>query len=157
MTAFEYLNQYVVSILKPCHISGVGFFAIKDIERGYPIFQPWYEESGIFSISIEEMLLLPDELCKNIYETFDNKIYYVDKTGSDKKIDKEYGKIFFPLECGFHWIYIWPKMFINSGLENSNVDTMNHIIPIATRKIKKGEELLANYGSNFKFKPKNFI
>ncbi len=157
MTAFEYLNKYVTSILKPSRINGVGFFAIRDIEEGESIFEPWKGESGIYSVTNDELLLLPDELQKNVYETFDNKIYYLDKNGVDKKVGKEYGKIFFPLECGFHWIYIWPKMFINSGLEKSNVDTMNHIIPIATKRIRRGDELLANYGSNFKFKPKNFI
>jgi len=157
MDVIEYISKYVVSILKPSRISGVGFFAIRDIKKGEPIFQPWYGNSGIYSITLEELFTLPEELQKNIYETFDNKIYYVNRDGIDQKVEKEYGKLFFPLEKGFHWIYIWPKMFINSGMDKSNVDTNNYIIPIASRDIKKGEELLANYGNNFKFKPKNFI
>jgi hypothetical protein len=47
-------------------------------------------------------------------------------------------------------------MFINSGLSNANVDTEVYD-PYALRDIKKGEELLANYGAKFKFTPKNFI
>ncbi len=155
MTAYEYLQKYVVSILKPSHISGVGYFAVRDIKKGEPIFEPWYGESGIYSITHEELFSLPDELRKSIYETFTNEFFYRDKNGNPYDIKKEYGKIFFPLEKGFHWIYIWP-MFINSGLDNANVDTEIYN-PVAIRDIKKGEELLANYGSKFKFKPKNFI
>jgi len=157
MSPFEYLQNHVVSILKPSQVSGVGFFAIRDIDEGESIFEPWFGESGIYSITQSELFTLPNELEKNIYETFDNHIYYIDKDGSTKKVEKEYGKLFFPLEKGCHWIYTYPKLFINSGLRNSNVDTINNIIPIATKNIKKGEELLANYGSNFKTTPKNFI
>ncbi len=157
MTVYDYLKNHVVAILKPSRISGVGFFAIRNIEKGESIFYPWFGESGIYSITHSELFTLPDELGKNIYETFDNHIYYLDKDGTSRKVDKEYGKLFFPLEKGCHWIYIYPKLFINSGLHNSNVDTINNIIPIATKHIKKGEELLANYGSNFKITPKNFI
>jgi SET domain-containing protein len=47
-------------------------------------------------------------------------------------------------------------MYINSGFHNSNVD-IKSINPIAIRPIKKGEEILGDYGSNFKTPPKNFI
>jgi hypothetical protein len=157
MTAYDYLKNHVVSILKPSRISGVGFFAIRNIEEGESIFYPWGGESEIYYITHSELFTLPDELKKTIYETFDNRIYYIDKDGVSKKVEKEYGKLFFPLEKGCHWVYTYPKLFINSGLHNSNVDTINNIIPIATKNIKKGEELLANYGSNFKITPKNFI
>ncbi len=157
MSPYEYLHAHVVSILKPSHISGVGFFAVRDIKKGEPIFQPWLGESGIYSITHQELFLLPEPLQKNLYETFDNKMYYIDKKNKTQLIEKDYGKIFFPLEDGFHWIYIYPKMFINSGLSKANVDTINYIIPIALRDIKVGEELLANYGSEQKFIPKNFI
>lgn len=156
MTAYEYLQKYVVSILKPSHLGGVGYFAVRDIKRGELIFNPWYGESGIYSITQEELHSLPEDLQKSIYETFDNKIYYLDKEGNECKVDKELGKIFILLEKGFHWLYIYPPMFINSGLSNANVDTELYN-PVALRNIKKGEELLANYGSKFKFKPKNFI
>jgi hypothetical protein len=157
MSPYEYVKNHVVSILKPSPISGIGFFAIRDIQKGKSIFEPWYGESGIYFITQEELHQLPPELSKNIYETFDNKIFYFDKNGNEQHIKKEYGKIFFPLEKGFHWIYIWPKMFINSGLNIANVDTIKHINPIAIRDIKLGEELLANYGTEFKTLPKNFI
>lgn len=157
MTAYEYLKEHVVSIIKPSHIGGVGFFAVRDIKKGEEIFTNWNEESGIYYITHSELFLLPDDLQKSIYETFDNKMFYIDKNGVETEIQKEYGKIFFPLERGYHWVYIYPKMFINSGLQNANVNTINYINPIAIRDIKKGEELLANYGSQFKTTPKNFI
>lgn len=157
LSPLEYLQKNVVSILKPSPISGIGFFAIKDIEENFEIFTPWCGESGVYFITQEELFTLPEELQKNIYETYDNKIIYKDKNNIDVKIEKEYGKIFFLLEKGCHWVYVWPKMFINSGLKNANVDTMNYINPKTIRKISKGEELLANYGSNFKITPKNFI
>jgi hypothetical protein len=156
MTAYEYLQKYVVSILKPSHfLSGVGYFAVRDIKKGEPIFEPWYGESGIYSITHEELFSLPDELRKSIYETFTNEFFYRDKNGNPYDIKKEYGKIFFPLEKGFHWIYIWP-MFINGGQDKSNVTTTRYD-SFANRDIKSGEELLSDYGSKFKFKPKNFI
>lgn len=157
MSPYEYIKKHVVSILKPSRINGVGFFAVRDIEIGESIFEPWTEESGIYSITQDELHSLPDTLSKNIYETFDNKIYYVDKNNNKCYIEKEYGKLFFPLEKGCHWVYVWPKMFINSGLKDANVDTVNNVNPIAIKKIKSGEELLANYGTEFRTIPKNFI
>lgn len=157
MTPFEYIKNYVVSVLKPSRIHGVGFFAVRDIEIGESIFNPWFGESGIYSIDHNELFQLPMELQKTMLETFDNKIFYIDKENQEQHIEKEYGKIFFPLEKGFHWIHIWPKTFINSGLNKANVDTINYINPVALRKIYSGEELLANYGSEFKTTPKNFI
>ena len=157
MTPLAYLQQKVVTILKPSSTEGVGFFAIRDIEIGEPVFEPWWGDSGVYSITQDELFTLPSQLQKNLYETFDNKMGYVDKHGNEQYVPKEYGKIFFPLEQGYHWIYLWPKMFMNSGLNKSNVNSNNNIIPIATRKIKEGEEILGNYGSQFKTKPKNFI
>lgn len=40
MTAYEYLQKYVVSILKPSHVGGVGYFAVRDIKEGELIFNP---------------------------------------------------------------------------------------------------------------------
>jgi hypothetical protein len=157
MTPLEYLQQKVTAILKPSSVEGVGFFAIRDIEAGESVFDLWHGESGIYSITQEELFTLPDKLQKNLYETFDNKMWFVDKNGVEQIIPKEYGKIFFPLERGYHWIYIWPKMFMNSGLKNCNVDSNNNVAPVAIRKIKEGEEILGNYGSQFRTTPKNFI
>lgn len=156
MTAFEYLEKYVVSIIKPSRIGGVGFFAVRDILKDELVFETWSGNTGVYSITQEELHQLPLDLQKNIYETFDNKFAYIDNHGEKIQIQKTYGKLFFPLNKNCHWIYVWPKMFINSGLNNANVDT-NSWYPRAIRDIKKGEELLGNYGQNFKMIPKNFI
>ena len=156
MLPIEYLNNKVSAILKPSSIEGIGFFAVRDIEIGEFVFEPWSGESGIYSITQDELHTLPDPLCKNIYETFDNKMFYQDKEGTNCQIDKEYGKLFFPLEKGLHWIYVWPRMFINSGLNRANVDT-NTLPGTVIKRIRQGEELLGNYGTQFKTLPKNFI
>lgn len=155
MTAYEYLQKHVVSVIKPSTMGGVGYFAVRDILVGEPIFEPWYGESGIYSITHDELFTLPKGLEKSIYETFTNEFFYRDKNGNPQEIKKEYGKIFFPLERGYHWIYICP-MFINCGLNESNVQTTK-FDSFAKINIKNGEELLSDYGLKFKFKPKNFI
>ena len=157
MTALEYLNQKVVGILKPSNLGGVGFFAVRDLEIGEIVFEPWLGDSGIYSITQEELFTLPPILQKNIYETFNNKITYIDDYGNEQYVPKEYGKLFFPLKKGCHWIYTWPKMFMNSGLKNGNVNSNDHTLPMVVKKIKEGDEILGNYGSQFKSKPKNFI
>jgi len=157
MSPIEYLQQKVVSIIKPSSVAGVGFFAIKDIEEGTFIFEPWTGETGIYSITQEELFTLPVELEKSIYETFDNKLYSHDENNEISLLRFEYGKIFFPLIKGCHWVFVWPSMFLNSGLSKANVDTLSNKGAFAIKKIKKGEEILANYGSQFKTNPKNFI
>ena len=156
MSPIEYLQQKVVSIIKPSSVGGVGLFAVRDIEIGEFVFEPWMGESAIYSITQDELHTLPELLYQNIYETFDNKIGYIDKNNNKCFIEKEYGKLFFPLERGCHWMYVWPKMFINSGLKNANVNT-DLINGLVIKKIKKGEELLGNYGAKLKTIPKNFI
>ena len=121
------------------------------------MFEPWTGESGIYSITHDELHSLPLMLHKNIYETFSNKISYINKEGIEIDVPKEYNKIFFPLECGFHWIYLWPKMFMNSGLKNGNVNSNEHTLPIVTKKIFRDKEVLGNYGSQFNTTPKNFL
>lgn len=157
MSVLEYLNNEVTAILKPSPLGGVGFFAVKDIEIGESVFEPWYGESGIYSITQEELFTLPIQLQKNLYETFHHKIDYIDKDGNEQSIPKEYGKLFFPLERGYHWIYLWPKMFMNSGLLNGNVNSNDNILPVVVKRIKEGDEILGNYGSQFKTTPKNFL
>ena len=92
MSVLEYLNNEVTAILKPSPLGGVGFFAVKDIEIGESVFEPWYGESGIYSITQEELFTLPIQLQKNLYETFHHKIDYIDKDGNEQSIPKEYGK-----------------------------------------------------------------
>jgi hypothetical protein len=156
MNVISYLLNNVNCILKPSSIHGVGFFAIRDIEIGEYVFTPWLENSGIYHITQNELKLLPTELQSNILNTFTNHITYFDEMGIERSIDKDYNKIFFPLVNSCYWTYAYPRMYMNSGFHNLNVDA-NSVNPIVIRKIKKGKEILANYGSNFKTLPKNFI
>jgi hypothetical protein len=82
---------------------------------------------------------------------------YHDKFGVKTYIEKDYNKIFFPLEFGCHWIYTWPKTWINSGLNNANTYCISSNNSIAKKDIKKGQELLAEYGTSFRTIPRNFI
>jgi hypothetical protein len=157
MSPFEYLQNHVVSILKPSRISGVGFFAVRDIEEGTQLFTPWYGESGVYSITHDELFQLSDDLQNHLRSIFDNNMLYTNKNGVEEIVEKEYGKIFFILENGYHWQSIWPKMYMNSGLHKANTRCINNNNSITIRKIKKGEELLASYGTQHKFIPKNFI
>lgn len=157
MTPIHYLSEKVSCVLNTSSLGGVGFFAVRDIQVGEVMFQPWEGPSGVYFITHEELFTLPDILQKSIFETFSNKISFINKEGYEINIPKEYGKLFFPLEKGYHWIYIWPKMFMNSGLKNGNVNSNDYTLPIVVKKILKGQEILGNYGSQFNFLPKNFL
>lgn len=157
MSPLEYLQQKVVTILKPSSVEGVGFFAIRDIEVGEIIFEAWEGESDVYSITQEELFTLPEQLQKSIYETFDNKLYSLNEENEISLLKFEYGKLFFPLIKGCHWVFVWPGMFLNSGLNRANVDTLVNKRAVAIKKIRTGEEILANYGSQYKLPPKNFI
>jgi hypothetical protein len=157
LDVLEYLQSSVTCILKPSRTGGVGFFAVRDIEIGETMFKPWTGPSGIYSITHDELKLLPPDLSDNIFNTFHHKIDYIDKSGVEISIKKEYGKIFFPLERGVFWLFIWPKMFMNSGLNDFNVESNHNTLPVVCKKIHRGQEILGNYGSQFKSTPKNFI
>lgn len=157
MSPFEYLQNHVVSVIKPSRISGVGLFAVRDIDENTQLFTPWNGDSGVYSITHTELFQLSDDLQSHLRSIFDNNLLYINKNGVEHRIEKEYGKLFFTLEHGYHWQYLWPKMYMNSGLHSANTQCINNNNSITIRKIKKGEELLASYGTQFKFLPKNFI
>jgi len=157
LDVLEYLQSNVTCILKPSRAGGIGFFAVRDIEIGETMFNPWLGPSDIYSITHDELKLLPQDLSDNIFNTFHHKIDYIDKSGVEISIKKEYGKLFFPLERGVFWLFTWPKMFMNSGLNNFNVESNHNTLPVVCKKIYRGDEILGNYGSQFKSTPKNFI
>ena len=72
-----------------------------------------------------------------------------------KEIDGKY-TMFVILNKDCHWIYKTPFHWVNScgynGEPNINKETLR-----TTRFIKKGEELLLNYGKYGKFKKTNII
>jgi len=157
MTPYEYLKKKVVSVIKPSSLGGVGFFAVRDIEVGENVFEPWYGEDGLYHITQEELFTLPEDLQKNIRGAFYDRLFSFDENENIAPLKRDYGKLFFPLKNGFHWVYVYPGMFINSGLKNANVDTETTKYGKVIRTIKTGEEILGNYGAEFKSIPKNFI
>jgi hypothetical protein len=157
MSPFEYLQNHVVSIIKPSSIGGVGLFAVRDIKEGESLFEVWPHESGVYSITHDELHRLPEDLKTHIYHTFSNDMVYHNKMGVKTYVEKDYDKIFFPLEFGYHWIYTWPKTWMNSGLNKANTHCISSNNSIAKVDIKRGQELLAEYGKQFKTIPRNFI
>lgn len=137
MTAFEYLENHVMTKLSPSRIEGVGVFALRDIKKGEQLFAPWPHESGSYYITIEQFNTLNNNLQKHLKDTFGNQIYN----------PVERGKFFIRFRNNTHWIYITPKYFINSGFEKSNID---YETCTALRDIKSGEEILANYNIHSK-------
>ena len=156
MLHLDYLVNHVNAILKPSKIHGVGFFSVRNIKKGEPIFVPWKGEDGFYAISHEELFTLPPILQEHIRGIFNNKYSYKDSNGN-VNIEKDYTKIFIKLNKGYYWQFIYPEMFINSGLQNANVDSEYSRPAIAIRDIKENEELLANYGKEFEIIRKDLI
>jgi SET domain-containing protein len=133
MNAFDYINNHVFTRIKPSSISGIGVFAAKDIPEGTILFKEWDGLTGFYPISQEELLLLDDDIRRQVIDFFTYSTDFPNDTN-----------IYVKLFNGCHWVHTTPYCFINSGFyENkSNVDknTLKTIRPI-----KRGEELLSNY------------
>jgi hypothetical protein len=133
MEAYNYIKNCVFVKLKPSNISGVGLFAMKEIPENTPLFEVWTGESGYYPITQKQLETLDSEVSNHIRDIF--------ILSEDFPNDTD---IYVRLTKGFHWIFIEPYLFINSGYyqKKSNVDkdTMKSL-----RLIKKGEELLSNY------------
>ena len=72
MSVLEYLNNKVTAILKPSSLGGIGFFAVKDIKIGESVFEPWWGESGIYSITQDELFTLPIQLQRKGNDYYQN-------------------------------------------------------------------------------------
>jgi len=144
MTAYEYIKNYVNVKLQPSPISGVGVFALREIEKGEELFKLWDGDSGEYILSNEELNSFDEDI----------KIHLLNMYGH-KKINGEY-KMFVILNKDCHWIFKTPYHWVNScgfeGLPNLDKKTLK-----AIRNIKKGEEILLNYGKYNKFKKTNII
>lgn len=132
MTAFSYIQNKVLVQLRPSSISGVGVFALKDIPANTLLFEKWEGDTGYYSITEEELQLLPKTLYRHIKDIF----LYSPEFPKDTNT-------YVYLTSGCHWVYTTPYYFMNSDVTNYNVDkdTITSV-----RKIKAGEELLSNYG-----------
>ena len=144
MTTYEYIRNYVNTKLEPSIIEGVGVFALRDIKKDEELFKLWDGESGEHILSNEELNTLDDSV----------KLHLLNMYGY-KQIGDNY-TMFVILNTDCHWIFKTPLHWVNScgynGEPNINKETLR-----TTRFIKKGEELLLNYGKYGKFKKTNII
>ncbi len=143
MTPFEYISTKVFVKIKPSKIQGVGVFAIKDIPEGIHLFELWNGDTETYPISEEDLQSLPKELYTHIKDIF----LYGPEFPSDTNT-------YVKLTHGCHWIYTTPYYFVNSDLNNFNIDknTLQ-----SNRIIRKGEEILSNYGRYERFSKKDLI
>jgi hypothetical protein len=143
MTPFEYISTKVFVKIKPSKIQGVGVFAIKDIPEGIHPFEVWTGDTETYPISEEDLQSLPKELYTHIKDIF----LYGPEFPSDTNT-------YVKLTHGCHWIYTTPYYFVNSDLNNFNIDknTLQ-----SNRIIRKGEEILSNYGRYERFSKKDLI
>jgi hypothetical protein len=129
--AFSYVKEKVLTSLKPSRVSGIGVFALVDIEPGIALFDPWLGKTGLYPIPETTLRTLPNSLYRHIKDIF---LY-----GPDFPSDSS---TYIKLTNGCHWVYTTPYYFINSGGSKANVDKDTNT---STRFIKAGEELLSNY------------
>lgn len=143
MDAFSYIKNHIFIKLKPSRLQGVGVFAIRDIPADTFLFENWKGDTSRYSISEVELQTLPKELYTHIKDIFLYPPNFPNDTDT-----------YITLTNGCHWIYTTPYYFVNSDIQNANMDkdTMK-----STRPIKAGEEILSNYGRYERLQQKDLI
>ena len=132
MNAFSYIKNNVYVKLKPSKLQGIGVFALRDIPQGVLIFEKWAGDTGSYSVPEKDLEQLPRELYKHIKDIF---LY-----SPNFPIDTN---TYITLTKGCHWVYTTPYYFVNSSTVSPNLDKDTQL---TLRPIKKGEEILSNYG-----------
>lgn len=139
MTAYEYIKNCVNVKLDASRISGVGVFALRNLEEGEEIFKVWKGESGEYTLTEEELSLLDNNIRDHLFNMY-----------GYKQINGRH-TMFVILNKECHWIFKTPLHWVNScawdEVPNFNRDTLK-----TERFIRKGEEILAKYGKYGKFK-----
>jgi len=132
VNAYNYISKNIFVKLKPSKVDGVGVFAIRDIPKDTFLFETWKGKSGYFPIKEKELQKLPKDLYNHIKDIF---LYSPDFPNDTNT--------YIQLTNGCHWIYTTPYYFVNSDISKFNIDkdTLK-----TTRDIKRGEEILSNYG-----------
>lgn len=133
MSVYDYIKNNVNVKISPSKISGVGVFALRDIEIGEDLFVEWKGESCGYEITQSELDTFEPSVRAHIYDMFQYN-----------KIDGIWQfKVFLEKDC--YWIFKTPTHWINSCSWDSdpNVDLVN-LKSIKT--IKAGTELLTKYG-----------
>lgn len=132
MNAYNYISKNIFVKLKPSKVDGVGVFAIRDIPKNTFLFETWKGDSGYFPIKEKELQKLPKDLYNHIKDIFLYSPDFPNDTNTYIQLTK-----------GCHWIYTTPYYFVNSDINKSNIDKTTFK---TTRDIKRGEEILSNYG-----------
>lgn len=138
MTPFEYIKNHVNIKLAPSVINGVGVFALRDIEKDEILFKEWEGESGLYTLTENEIELIDENIKNHIFDMFE----YV-KCGDSWEL-----KVILNKNC--HWIFKTPFHWVNSCASNDtpNVDKDNLR---CLRKINRGEEITFKYGKYNKY------
>lgn len=142
MNAYSYILNHVFVKLQPSRLQGVGVFAIRNIPKGTYVFEKWAGKTGSYNIPERQLRELPSTLYHHIKDIF---LYSIDfPNDTDTYIE---------LINGCHWVYTTPYYFVNSDVNNYNIDKDTLRV---TRDVKEGEELLSNYG-RYERLPKQLI
>ena len=143
MNAYNYISKNIFVKLKPSKVDGVGVFAIRDIPKNTFLFETWKGDSGYYPIKETELQKLPKDLYRHIKDIFLYSPEFPNDTNT-----------YIQLTRGCHWIYTTPYYFVNSNINNFNIDkdTLK-----TTRNIKQGEEILSNYGRYERLSKKDLI
>ena len=143
MDVYSYILKNIFVKLKPSKIDGVGVFAIRDIPKDTFLFETWKGDSGYYPIEENELQKLPKDLYTHIKDIFLYSPEFPNDTNTYIQLTK-----------GCHWIYTTPYYFVNSNINNFNIDkdTLK-----TTRNIKQGEEILSNYGRYERLSKKDLI
>lgn len=144
MTVFEYIKNHVNVKLTPSKIHGVGVFALRDIELGEQLFVKWNDKSDSYFLNQDDFFKLEESVRNHLYDMFE----FEEQDGIWKM------KIMLENDC--HWIFKTPLHWVNSCSWNE-VPNIDKETMTTTKKIKKGEELLTQYGKYEKFIKNNVI
>lgn len=115
---------------KPSKISGVGVFAIRDIPKGINPFKQFFPIGSSIKVNPQEVFDNPN-IASGVKKMV-RDLYVIDKGVLDLPV------------CSLNDLSI--AFFVNSS-KNPNLVTNNGETLVTKRKIKKGEELTADYGT----------
>jgi hypothetical protein len=128
MDVYEYLSKYIKTYIKPSPIEGIGTFALRDLEVGESLFEPWDGPSRIYTLEKDEFKNLPENVKRVILKSYLNK--------------PEYPVIWFRLFRHCYFDLANPIVYTNTAGEDGNFDSVTKRV---TKPIKMGEEILGTY------------
>lgn len=118
---YEHLDT-IYTELRPSSVHGVGYFAVRDIDKGIEIFKPWDSRTGYYSV-----------------ELYNSKIRLEVRTLLLKYFPKLDDRVEVLLIEGLNFTTPW-RHYVNHGLY-PNIS----LTGMALQSIKKGSELVRNY------------